>query len=396
MAIHPFFGLVQANGIDSKAPEGLEQVRQKGLERDIMVDWYQGYANFLYVSDRTVYPANTWNFDETFVAVGKTGSRKVLGSHSHSFTKKVPKRGKHFTLLVAYSAASNFAPPLLICPTASISPKTIKIVSKLYPELMLAGTSTGWITNSTFYSWFSKSFLPHIEKTAQGRHMIFCDGHGSHSQEKVVNLANKQSHDLILLPPHSSSATQPFDLACARSFKSSLQVHLMDSGDDSDHALIIAAVQSVLDMRKKDFSSSFDAPGLCPPWPASNLPKLPRSVEKRVTEPESPVDPEDEPAEEPISVEEGDDPPPPTSPEVLATSRKHLLVFLKDVNPDKPGFANLLTCFKSFGTRYALDKSKRVTFPDCCLTAQEAQNIVEIQDAEAKKKSNKFRKKFSK
>jgi hypothetical protein len=65
---------------------------------------------------------------------------------------------------------------------------------------------------AVFYDWFSTLFVPRVEKL-QGHKLLFLDGHASHISIPVIQLAIEKNIDIICLPPHSTHALQPLDVA---------------------------------------------------------------------------------------------------------------------------------------------------------------------------------------
>ncbi len=65
---------------------------------------------------------------------------------------------------------------------------------------------------TVFFDWFSTLFVPRVEKL-EGHKLLFLDGHASHISIPVIELAVEKSIEIICLPPHSTHALQPLDVA---------------------------------------------------------------------------------------------------------------------------------------------------------------------------------------
>ena len=63
----------------------------------------------------------------------------------------------------------------------------------------------GWIITGLFESWFNDLFLPNAVGTSPL--LLLLDGHSSHYQPNVVNLACKNEVIILCLPPHTTHAT---------------------------------------------------------------------------------------------------------------------------------------------------------------------------------------------
>ena len=68
-----------------------------------------------------------------------------------------------------------------------------------------------------FEAWFCTKFIE-LTKTENPRLFIF-DGHNSHISYKVAKCAYDNKVHILCLPPHTSHAMQPLDVACFRPAK---------------------------------------------------------------------------------------------------------------------------------------------------------------------------------
>ena len=65
------------------------------------------------------------------------------------------------------------------------------------------------IRDNLFEAWFNELFLPNA--VAVRPLLLLLDGHSTHYQPEVINLALENDVIVLCLPPHATHATQPLD-----------------------------------------------------------------------------------------------------------------------------------------------------------------------------------------
>ena len=61
--------------------------------------------------------------------------------------------------------------------------------------------------------------------SAERRHLLILDGHGSHCMLEVVREARAAGLDILTLPAHTSHALQPLDVSVFKSFKQNFRAY---------------------------------------------------------------------------------------------------------------------------------------------------------------------------
>ena len=119
---------------------------------------------------------------------------------------------EHITLLCSASAAGTPHPPMII-------------YAQSFPggqyhfegpnDAVYARSELGWIDSELFVVWLKKLFLKYAFSLRQI--LLLTDGHKSHINIDVIDLC--RSNDVILfgLPPHTTHALQPLDVAVFKS-----------------------------------------------------------------------------------------------------------------------------------------------------------------------------------
>jgi hypothetical protein len=102
-----------------------------------------------------------------------------------------------------------------------------ELVKSFHSEYMhVHKTTKGWMSKILFEQICKTVLLPEIEKNrkelsehASKRALLILDGASSHSNRKLWEEFSKEQCDVVFLPAHSSSKTQPLDLCVNAEFK---------------------------------------------------------------------------------------------------------------------------------------------------------------------------------
>jgi len=159
-------------------------------------------------------PRQIYNCDETFVQLDCTREKVVTLKKSKNTYMQSQGTSEHITMLCAASAAGLPLPPMII-------------YSKSFPggqyrfdgpdDALYAKSESGWIDSELFLKWMRKIFLKHV--VIQRPVLLFTDGHKSHISLDVIDLCRKNEIILFCLPPHTTHALQPLDVAVFKSLK---------------------------------------------------------------------------------------------------------------------------------------------------------------------------------
>ncbi|XP_033731404.1 uncharacterized protein LOC117321034 [Pecten maximus] len=79
-------------------------------------------------------------------------------------------------------------------------------------------SDSGWTKDGIAKLWFSETFIKNIGQARP--QLLICDGHGSHNNVELIELARENDIVIIELPSHTSNWTQPFDRTVFKSLKS--------------------------------------------------------------------------------------------------------------------------------------------------------------------------------
>ena len=117
-------------------------------------------------------------------------------------------------MLCAASAAGFPLPPMIIYPKAYPG----GAYTFAGPDDAVYGKSeSGYVDSELFIKWMEKIFLKFA--VPERPIILFIDGHKSHVTLDVIDMARNNDVILFCLPPHTTHALQPLDVAVFKSFK---------------------------------------------------------------------------------------------------------------------------------------------------------------------------------
>ncbi|EIW70637.1 hypothetical protein TREMEDRAFT_68144 [Tremella mesenterica DSM 1558] len=214
----------------------IDRSRIEGVQANNIIPWFAEIGSLM--EEHKYKSSNVFNMDETGFGIGTTQSRRVLvviekGEVRGKATKAMPGRQEWVTLIECISADGIALPPLVIFRGEA------GLNSGWLPTEQIAGTEdwrwsaskTGWSNNTMALEWLERVFIPITSPPlpldpSSGlpleRRLLILDGHGSHVQARFIALCIQNSIDLVVLPSHSSHATQPLDKAVFGPFKQAL------------------------------------------------------------------------------------------------------------------------------------------------------------------------------
>ena len=158
-------------------------------------------------------PRYLYNCDETFLPLDYTREKVVASSGAKVVYSQTHGTSDHIRFLCCVSAAGIPLPPMIIY--AKAFPRGPYRFQG--PDVALyAKSESGWIDSELFLSWLKKIFLKYA--TSPRPILLLTDGHKSITLE-VVDTCRENEIILFCLPPHTTHALQPPDVAVFKSLK---------------------------------------------------------------------------------------------------------------------------------------------------------------------------------
>lgn len=157
-----------------------------------------------------IKPHCLWNCDETCLRMDPDLAR-IIASKGKKAVHIVTHSNLriNYTIMGCGNAAGMVLPPHLVFKGERMGSSW---ATGGYPGASYVMSSSGWMEKPLFIDWIEKVFIPAAKKVDPGVHLLVFDGHSSHVSFNVVNLARKNHIHLVLLPPHTTSVLQPFDV----------------------------------------------------------------------------------------------------------------------------------------------------------------------------------------
>ena len=153
-------------------------------------------------------PDNIFNMDEKPFRLD-FNNRRVLATKSD-----VPKRISHgkeketVTTVFCVNASGRILPPLIVHKAKKID---VEWCDEAPEDWEFACSDSGFITAQIMENWFKDIFLPNIDTSTSN--LLILDGHKSHIQLNLLELAEQHNVILLFLPSSCSDHLQPLDLS---------------------------------------------------------------------------------------------------------------------------------------------------------------------------------------
>ena len=122
-----------------------------------------------------------------------------------------------YTVLVAGSVAGECLPPQFLFKGKHLYESWTALGPATYGCNICAESESGWMTDTVFENWFSSSFVP-LDAGRKNPLILTFDGHGSHLTYGTIVKALWENVIIVCLPPHTSHALQPLDVAVLKPF----------------------------------------------------------------------------------------------------------------------------------------------------------------------------------
>ena len=194
-----------------RTADSLERSRAEALNPDVVKEYFDLRLDSNNLLRR---PRQIYNCDETSLLLDYSREKVVAAKGSKNIYRQSHGTTEHITMLCCASAAGFPLPPMII-------------FAKSFPggpyrfegpdDALYARSESGWIDSELFLSWFNKIFLKY--SVPDRPIMLLTDGHKSHLTLDVVDLCIQNKIILFCLPPHTTHALQPLDVAVFKSLK---------------------------------------------------------------------------------------------------------------------------------------------------------------------------------
>ncbi|CAG4990969.1 unnamed protein product [Parnassius apollo] len=205
----------KGNNLSLKKPQSVEIARRKACNPFTVYEYFDFLENAINDLDLAEKLECIYNLDETSFCNDPSKS-KVLGQRGYSSTRTTSSPGRdNTTVLLATNARGDKVPPLIIFQGKYLGNEWCYKNDSV--KTAYAVSQKGWMETSIFEKYFKNVFLPAIGNERPV--LLIYDGHSTHVDLKVIELAISENVTILKLPPHSSHILQPLDVSGMKSMK---------------------------------------------------------------------------------------------------------------------------------------------------------------------------------
>ena len=198
-----------ADAFRCKKPEILRKKRSDNMSKENLNHFYDMVTKVYQetgLSDAADAAERIYNLDETGFNTNPCAKKLFFPKQARDAYMLTPNyRKTMYTVLFAGNAAGEYVPPMVVYK-----------VKSLYQTWTEKGPDnchqSGWMEDYVLENWFKECFCSAV-LTKVKPVIVYLDGHGSHLTYNTVLEAIKQGIEIICIPPSTSHALQPMDVA---------------------------------------------------------------------------------------------------------------------------------------------------------------------------------------
>ncbi|XP_052217931.1 uncharacterized protein LOC127835535 [Dreissena polymorpha] len=195
-------------------PRALTSTRAAGVTQEHIDNYYCELNAVLEKTNLKSKPHLIYNLDETGIQPEHRPSKVITGvSSSKTQAETSPNTGTT-TIVACVNAAGTAIPPYYVFKGKRINDKFMNNAAAGAAYTM---SDSGWVNGEVLMKYFNEHFLKFVQRGSGdniGPILLNYDGHSSHESLDIVKWARQHHVVLFVLPPHSSHALQPLDIAC--------------------------------------------------------------------------------------------------------------------------------------------------------------------------------------
>lgn len=214
-----FFNFKKRHHLSIKKPQAVEYSRKKMTDPFVINEYFNLLNETLRNLDLFNRPELIWNLDETSLS-HDPHKTKVVGARGKPSSRTTSGPGReNTTVLSAVSASGIKAPPLIIFKGKNVWDSWLSVDQHSFPGTAYAASPNGWMEANIFLKYFEKTLLPALGPIRPA--LVIYDGHSTHVNISLIELARANDVTILKLPPHTSHLLQPLDLSVFKSVKDS-------------------------------------------------------------------------------------------------------------------------------------------------------------------------------
>ena len=251
-------------------------MRNRDCTSAVVADFMERNSAFLSRDQHLVF-----NVDETSACFTRR-FKVVLPEDCAPFTE-APEVNGHVICVLCCNAAGWYTKPFFILQNLQNLPVELGVFSD---DAVFSGQTSGWMTRFLWFRWcvefchqvghYRLTLPPSLRSQ---RITLLSDGHASRRCPLAASYLLGHGVDLVILPPHTSHALQPFDVGLAAPFKCRARqfilrpdprvrgvVEGLPSAAARQRFTLVSAVLSAwkATCNRENCQAAFEFPGYCP------------------------------------------------------------------------------------------------------------------------------------
>jgi len=164
-------------------------------------------------------PHLIYNLDETGIQPEHRPSKVITGVSACKTQAVTSPNTGTTTIIACVNATGTAIPPYYVFKGKRLNDS---LMTNAATGAAYAMSDSGWVNGTVLMEYLDKHFLKYVQRGSGDNNepvLLIFDGHASHVSVDIVNWARDHHVILFVLPPHSSHALQPLDIACFGPFK---------------------------------------------------------------------------------------------------------------------------------------------------------------------------------
>ena len=181
-------------------------LRMNAMNKDTLNHYFDLLEETMKENNLLNSPTKVYNVDETGIPLDPKTPKVITVKGTKKVRYQSTGRKGQITVVACGNAAGHVLPPLIIFDAKNIRQAWTR---NEVPGSKYGASDNGWINTDLFESWFYELFLPNPIKDRPL--LLLLDGHSTHYQPDIINVAKEHDVIVLCLPPHTSHSTQPLD-----------------------------------------------------------------------------------------------------------------------------------------------------------------------------------------
>ena len=189
--------------------DNLERSQANILTRDVVDSYFDCLKVTLEQYNRVNAPRQLFNCNDIFLPLNISCEKVVARRNAKHVYAQSRRTSEHITLLCGASAAGIALPPMIIFSKSFPGGHT-----SLTDDAVYAKSESGWIDTELFLVWMKKVFFRYCG--LQRPVLLFVDGHASHVNLNVIDLARKIMLFFFIIPHIPPMLFNPWMYQCSK------------------------------------------------------------------------------------------------------------------------------------------------------------------------------------